>query len=227
LAAVDGSIEEDRGRNMMTIIRAATAIVIRIMAPLLFGRDCAWCVKSSVEVIGCSPVADLRTQIERAALRHYFSLGKKGYDCKGAAKHPAKTTRHTMNFTYKFAEMTPEKRPQDPSLDGTGLIFETLKHGGESFRSVSPDSPLHASSLGRTNNGSYRFGLLFVWPWTRLYSLFALRPMHAAIFRAAGIGGTSAPFSGKRAWSGCYRDATSDMGQNAEYSTGVDDFRIA
>jgi len=60
-----------------------------------------------------------------------------------------------MNFTYKFAEMTPEERPQDPSLDGTGLIFETLKHGGESFRSVSPDSPLHASSLARTN---FRFG---------------------------------------------------------------------
>jgi hypothetical protein len=36
-----------------------------------------------------------------------------------------------MNLTYKFAEMTPEKRPQDPSLDGTGLIFETLEHGGE------------------------------------------------------------------------------------------------
>jgi hypothetical protein len=28
-----------------------------------------------------------------------------------------------MNFTYKFAEMTPEKRPQDPSLDGTGLAL--------------------------------------------------------------------------------------------------------
>jgi hypothetical protein len=75
LPAVDSSIEEDRGRNMMTTIRAATAIVIRIMAPPLFGR--AWCVEASVEVIGCSPVADLHTQIERAALRRYFSLGKK------------------------------------------------------------------------------------------------------------------------------------------------------
>jgi hypothetical protein len=28
--------------------------------------------------------------------------------------------------------------------------------------------------------------------------------MHAAISRAAGVGGTSARFSGKRAWSGCY-----------------------
>jgi hypothetical protein len=77
LAAVDSSIEGDRDRNMVTTIRAATAIVIRIMAPPLFGRDCAWCVKTSVEVIGCSPVADMRTQIERAALRRYFSLGKK------------------------------------------------------------------------------------------------------------------------------------------------------
>jgi hypothetical protein len=79
LAAVDSSIQEDRDHSMVvtTTIRAATAIVIRIMAAPLFGRDCAWCVKASVEVIGCSPVADMRTQIERAALRRYFSLGKK------------------------------------------------------------------------------------------------------------------------------------------------------
>jgi len=36
-----------------------------------------------------------------------------------------------MKLTRKFAEMTPEKRPQDPHLDGTGLSFETLDHGGE------------------------------------------------------------------------------------------------
>lgn len=36
-----------------------------------------------------------------------------------------------MKLTHKFAEMTPEKRPQDPSMDGTGLTFETLEHGGE------------------------------------------------------------------------------------------------
>jgi len=59
--AVDTSIEEDRGRNMMTAIRAATATVIRIIAPPLFGRDCAWCVEPSVEVIGCSPVGDMHT----------------------------------------------------------------------------------------------------------------------------------------------------------------------
>jgi hypothetical protein len=41
-----------------------------------------------------------------------------------------------MKLTHKFAEMTPDKRPQDPHLDGTGLRFETVEHGGEY-----PDTP--------------------------------------------------------------------------------------
>jgi len=36
-----------------------------------------------------------------------------------------------MRLTHRFAEMMPEKRPQDPHLDGTGLLFETMEHGGE------------------------------------------------------------------------------------------------
>ena len=32
---------------------------------------------------------------------------------------------------HEFEEMTPEKRPQDPRGDGTGLTFATLEHGGE------------------------------------------------------------------------------------------------
>jgi hypothetical protein len=36
-----------------------------------------------------------------------------------------------MKLTHKFEEMTPEKRPQDPYMDGTGLRFETLEHGGD------------------------------------------------------------------------------------------------
>jgi hypothetical protein len=36
-----------------------------------------------------------------------------------------------VKLTHKFAKMTPEKRPQDPSMDGTGLSFETMEHGGE------------------------------------------------------------------------------------------------
>ncbi len=36
-----------------------------------------------------------------------------------------------MKLIHRFKELTPEKRPQDPSLDGTGLRFETMEHGGE------------------------------------------------------------------------------------------------
>ena len=36
-----------------------------------------------------------------------------------------------MKLIRRFAEMTPEKRPQDPYLDGIGLRFETMEHGGE------------------------------------------------------------------------------------------------
>ena len=36
-----------------------------------------------------------------------------------------------MKLIHRFAEMTPEKRPQDPHMDGTGLSFETLDHGGD------------------------------------------------------------------------------------------------
>jgi len=38
---------------------------------------------------------------------------------------------HDMKLIHRFAEMTPEKRPQDPHMDGTGLRFETIEHGGE------------------------------------------------------------------------------------------------
>ena len=30
-----------------------------------------------------------------------------------------------MKLTHKFATMTPDKRPQDPHRDGTGLRLET------------------------------------------------------------------------------------------------------
>jgi hypothetical protein len=73
-------------------IRAATAIVIRIMAAPLFGRDCVWRATASVELIGWYPVAEMRTQIERAALRRYFSLRENGCDCSRATKHRAKTS---------------------------------------------------------------------------------------------------------------------------------------
>jgi hypothetical protein len=36
-----------------------------------------------------------------------------------------------MKLTHKFAELAPERRPQDPDLNGAGLRFETMEHGGE------------------------------------------------------------------------------------------------
>jgi hypothetical protein len=36
-----------------------------------------------------------------------------------------------MKLTDRFAQLLPEKRPQDPRRDGTGLRFETREHGGE------------------------------------------------------------------------------------------------
>jgi hypothetical protein len=32
-----------------------------------------------------------------------------------------------MKLSHKLAEMTPDKRPQDPHMNGTGLRFETLE----------------------------------------------------------------------------------------------------
>jgi len=36
-----------------------------------------------------------------------------------------------MKVIHRFRELTPEKRPQDPHMDGTGLRFETMEHGNE------------------------------------------------------------------------------------------------
>jgi hypothetical protein len=36
-----------------------------------------------------------------------------------------------MKIIHEFEELNPEKRPQDPHLNGAGLQFETLEHGGE------------------------------------------------------------------------------------------------
>lgn len=36
-----------------------------------------------------------------------------------------------MKLIHRFKQLTSEKRPQDPHMDGTGLRFETFDHGGE------------------------------------------------------------------------------------------------
>jgi hypothetical protein len=37
----------------------------------------------------------------------------------------------STKLMHRFKELARENRPQDPFLDGTGLRFETMKHGGE------------------------------------------------------------------------------------------------
>jgi hypothetical protein len=37
---------------------------------------------------------------------------------------------HGMKLTHRFEELTPEKRPQAPYMDGTGLPFETRSTAG-------------------------------------------------------------------------------------------------
>jgi hypothetical protein len=36
-----------------------------------------------------------------------------------------------MKLMHRFQELAAEKRPQDPHIDGNGLHFETMEHGGE------------------------------------------------------------------------------------------------
>jgi hypothetical protein len=34
-----------------------------------------------------------------------------------------------MKLTRRYEKIIPEKRPDDPSMDGTDLTFETQEHG--------------------------------------------------------------------------------------------------
>jgi len=36
-----------------------------------------------------------------------------------------------MKLIHRFGDKTPERRPQDPHVDSTGLRFETMERGGE------------------------------------------------------------------------------------------------
>ena len=54
-----------------------------------------------------------------------------------------------MKLMHKFAEMTPEQRPQDPHRDGTDLHFETMEHGGKY-----PDAMPQAIKLSDTEGRS-------------------------------------------------------------------------
>jgi hypothetical protein len=54
-----------------------------------------------------------------------------------------------MKLINKFPELTPDKRPQDPYLNGTGLRFETMDHGGE-YTDAMPQAIKLIDALGRS-----------------------------------------------------------------------------
>jgi hypothetical protein len=60
-----------------------------------------------------------------------------GGSCLGGGSSPPPHAKHireeeqTMYTAHNYEKMTPEKRPQDPGLDGQGWTFELLEHGGE------------------------------------------------------------------------------------------------
>jgi hypothetical protein len=54
-----------------------------------------------------------------------------------------------MKLTHRSAEMRPDKRPQDPHMDGTGLRFETLDHGGE-YPDTMPQATKLTNAQGRS-----------------------------------------------------------------------------
>ncbi|MDP2008921.1 MAG: hypothetical protein Q8K11_01975 [Phenylobacterium sp.] len=51
--------------------------------------------------------------------------------------------------SHSYSEMTPEKRPQDLTMDGAGLTFETLEHGGE-YPDMMPQAIRVADLEGRS-----------------------------------------------------------------------------
>jgi hypothetical protein len=54
-----------------------------------------------------------------------------------------------MKLMRQFPLLPPDKRPQDPHLNGTGLQFETLEHGGE-YPDTMPQAVRLTDALGRS-----------------------------------------------------------------------------
>lgn len=52
-------------------------------------------------------------------------------------------------MVHTYSEMTPDKRPQDPTMDGADLSVETLEHGGE-YPDMMPQALRVADSQGRS-----------------------------------------------------------------------------
>jgi hypothetical protein len=58
-------------------------------------------------------------------------------------------TRRLLELIHRYEEMTPEMRPQDPSMKGIGLTFTTLEHGGDED-DLMPQAILLTDERGRS-----------------------------------------------------------------------------
>ena len=54
-----------------------------------------------------------------------------------------------MKLTCRFSPLAPEKRPQDSRMNGKGLRFETLDHGGE-YPDLMPQAIKLTDAMGRS-----------------------------------------------------------------------------
>jgi hypothetical protein len=106
-----------------------------------------------------------------------------------------------MKLAHRFAQLTPEKRPQDPHLNGKGLRWETMEHGGEysdimppgdseSMPPVAPASAFRTRKMakwliardicprlgGRMNIPRYTIPVSMLMAWQKLRSIFHEMP---------------------------------------------------
>ena len=54
-----------------------------------------------------------------------------------------------MKLIHEFEELPLERRPQDTNLDGSGLRFETLEHGGD-YPDTMPQAIRVTDAAGRS-----------------------------------------------------------------------------
>jgi hypothetical protein len=64
-------------------------------------------------------------------------------------RFPAVNRRSNIAGRMTFPLLPPDRRPQDPHMNGTGLRFETLDHGGE-YPDLMPQAIRMTDALGRS-----------------------------------------------------------------------------
>lgn len=54
-----------------------------------------------------------------------------------------------ITITHKFRDMSEDRRPQDPGMNGEGWTFETMEHGGE-YPDMMPQAIKATDAEGRS-----------------------------------------------------------------------------